>query len=142
MSRYILQAEAQMDIHMLLLFLEVTTCLLVTGIRPKLHGIVIPHTWLFAICQRPTRPNAKIFAYISGLRRPLIELAAFIIEGRGTYHATHYSVLIGIKGRFSLNGRPLELFAPSDRSQLVERMYVASFLYRRKILTALVVSAA
>jgi hypothetical protein len=80
---HVLQTKVEVDAHSLILILEIVTAVLVVGLKPDLHGLVIPRSWLFTLAQRHAWPSYKVMAFMGHLINPLMTLVSDIQVGSG-----------------------------------------------------------
>lgn len=112
-----------MDAHAFVSILEVITTLLIIGLKRELHGLIIPQAWLFTLALRPKWPETKIFAYITFLLQPLMELVEDICIGCGRLSTLAYTPsLIASKDYLLLDRHPIGEAYPRDRALIIERM--------------------
>jgi hypothetical protein len=75
--------RVHLDVHLLVCVLEITATRLLAGLKPDLHGLIIPSSWLFTLAQHQTWPPIAIYAYLSHLLKPLMSLVRDIENGCG-----------------------------------------------------------
>jgi hypothetical protein len=80
--------KAHLDVHLLVCVLETTTTRLLAGLKPDLHGLIIPSSWLFTLAQHQIWPTVSIMAFLSHLLKPLIGLVQDIEDGCGEWGFT------------------------------------------------------
>jgi hypothetical protein len=73
-----------LDVHLLVCVLEITVTRLLAGLKPDLHGLIIPSSWLFTLAQHQTWSPTAMFAYLLPLLKPLMGLVRDIENGCGT----------------------------------------------------------
>jgi hypothetical protein len=83
-ASHMITTRAHLDVHSLICVLEITATRLLAGLKPDLHGLVIPSSWLFTLAQHQRWPAIGIMAYLSHLLKPLICLVQEIKDGCGT----------------------------------------------------------
>lgn len=104
----ILANRTRVDVHSLVCVLELVTAVVLAGMNPSLHAVVIPKSWLFVLGQRGTWPVVTIWAYISHLVKPLVNLAIEISKGANN---------------LELRRRPLGSHGLTPRISLIERIF-------------------
>jgi hypothetical protein len=53
-NSYMMHSRTQLDIHALVCILEMVTTRLLASLRPDLHGLIIPKSWIFSLAQHRT----------------------------------------------------------------------------------------
>lgn len=105
---HMIVAKARADVHLLMCLLEATTARLLAGLKPHLHGLIIPTSWLFTLAQHQDWPSVHIFAYLSHLLKPLISLVKDIQNG-----CEHLNI----------GGKHIRGVHPNERTMAIKRIF-------------------
>jgi hypothetical protein len=110
-----------MDVHSLILLLEFITALAVVGLKPDLHGLLIPSSWLFMLGQQSECLKRDIWAF-AVLINPLKELASDIHDNASELWSYSYACVLIVVEHLSVNRKPLIEARTFDKRMLIQRM--------------------
>ena len=82
-NSYMMHSRMQLDIHALICILELVTTRLLASLRPDLHGLIIPNSWIFFLAQHGTWSSRPNLDYLPHFVDSLISLVQNIEGGAG-----------------------------------------------------------
>ena len=72
-----------MNANDLVSLVEVLCALMIGGMKPTAHDLIIPESWLFVLAQRMQWPPMQIWTFLDDLLDPLLQLCRLINSGSG-----------------------------------------------------------
>ena len=121
-SSHMIASRTQYDVHALICVLEMVTIRLLACLKPDLHGLVIPSSWVFVLSQHGRWPSTRNLGDLTPLVESSMQLVRQITNGAGIYFPATMCYTNGTPGHLFVDGALIRDASGPKRTGLIRRM--------------------